>query len=287
MREAVVTARELNRATLARQLLLRRERLPVGRAVERLCALQAQYSPSPYLALWSRLEGFERDALTHALERRQVVKATLFRMTLHLFSARDYLGLAGLWFPSQHVQFTNVAPAELERLRREVDDLGRRRDVRYEELYELVRPAFGDRLWRVRARSRPSCTSPRAARGATTGGPSSRTPSAGSAARSATATPARRCSCGATWAPSARRHARTCSGSRRCACATSSPASTRSRRSSCGCVTSGAACCSTWPARRALRATRRRRCGSCPSGTRCCSRTTTARACCRTSTGRP
>jgi Winged helix DNA-binding domain len=88
--ERVLTLRELNRTTLLRQLLLRRERLPVARAIERVAGLQAQWAPAPYIALWSRLEGFERTALERGLARGQVVKALLMRATMHLVSARDY-----------------------------------------------------------------------------------------------------------------------------------------------------------------------------------------------------
>jgi hypothetical protein len=88
--ERILTLRELNRTTLLRQLLLRRERLSPVRAVERLAGLQAQLPPSPYLALWARLEGFERSSLERALLRRSVVKALLMRATMHLVSARDY-----------------------------------------------------------------------------------------------------------------------------------------------------------------------------------------------------
>jgi hypothetical protein len=86
----VLTLRELNRTLLLRQLLLRRVRLTPMRAIERVAALQAQWVPSPYVALWSRIEGFERDALTLALRRGHVVKAALMRGTLHLVSAGDY-----------------------------------------------------------------------------------------------------------------------------------------------------------------------------------------------------
>jgi Winged helix DNA-binding domain len=88
--ERVLTQRELNRALLERQFLLsrRRERLP--RALERLAGIQAQYAPSMYIGLWSRLADFERDSLTRALERRSVVQATLMRSTIHLVSAVDY-----------------------------------------------------------------------------------------------------------------------------------------------------------------------------------------------------
>lgn len=90
----VLGLRELNRALLARQALLERARLATPRAVESLAGLQAQYPPSPYIALWTRLAGFRREALTAAIERRQVVKATLMRHTLHLVSARDYRAFA-------------------------------------------------------------------------------------------------------------------------------------------------------------------------------------------------
>jgi winged helix DNA-binding protein len=88
--ERVLTQRELNRALLERQFLMsrRRERLP--RAVERLGGIQAQYAPSMYIGLWSRLAGFRRNTLTRALERRSVTQATLMRSTIHLVSAGDY-----------------------------------------------------------------------------------------------------------------------------------------------------------------------------------------------------
>jgi hypothetical protein len=88
--ERVLTQRELNRAALARQLLLERAGLPVARALERVGGLQMQYAPSGYVGLWARLAGFERDDLTKALERRSAVQGTLMRTTIHLVSARDF-----------------------------------------------------------------------------------------------------------------------------------------------------------------------------------------------------
>jgi len=82
--------RELNRALLARQGLLERAVMPLPRALEQVGGIQAQYAPSMYIGLWSRLEHFERDALTAALEQRTVVQATLLRITIHLVSARDF-----------------------------------------------------------------------------------------------------------------------------------------------------------------------------------------------------
>jgi Winged helix DNA-binding domain len=92
--ERVLSERELNRALLARQLLLERAPISIPRALERMGALQAQYAPSMYIGLWSRVQGFERDALTRALERRGVVQGTLMRGTIHLVSRRDYWPLA-------------------------------------------------------------------------------------------------------------------------------------------------------------------------------------------------
>jgi hypothetical protein len=86
----VLTQRELNRALLARQLLLRRARLPIGRALERIAGIQAQYAPSSYVRLWTNLDGFRRGDLTRALERKQAVQGTLMRSTIHLVSPRDY-----------------------------------------------------------------------------------------------------------------------------------------------------------------------------------------------------
>lgn len=87
----MLSVRELNRATLARQLLLRRERLPVARALERVAGLQAQWAPSLPVGLWTRLDGFDAAALERAVARKGVVRATLMRATIHLVSTRDYL----------------------------------------------------------------------------------------------------------------------------------------------------------------------------------------------------
>ena len=85
-----LTAGELNRATLARQLLLRRERIDVAGAVRRVVALQAQEPASPYLALWNRIDGFDGAALDQAFADREVVKASVVRITLHAVAADDY-----------------------------------------------------------------------------------------------------------------------------------------------------------------------------------------------------
>ena len=85
-----LTARRLNRATLQRQLLLRRERIGVVDAVRRAVALQAQEAASPYLAMWNRVDGFDPAELDAAFASHAVVKATLMRSTLHAVAAEDY-----------------------------------------------------------------------------------------------------------------------------------------------------------------------------------------------------
>src|SRR5690349_4137264 len=85
-----LTARRLNRATLARQILLRREQLDVAAAVHRIVAVQAQEPPSPYIALWTRVAGFDAADLDEAFARHRLVKATVMRVTLHVVDAVDY-----------------------------------------------------------------------------------------------------------------------------------------------------------------------------------------------------
>jgi winged helix DNA-binding protein len=89
-----LSARALNRTTLSRQGLLERRRSTPTEAVTELAGLQAQYAPSPYIALWSRLHGFAIADLERALDDRSVVKATLMRSTLYLVAAADYPAFA-------------------------------------------------------------------------------------------------------------------------------------------------------------------------------------------------
>jgi hypothetical protein len=96
-----LSTRALNRALLARQLLLARVRIPIGRALERVAGLQAQYAPSPYIRLCSMLEHFELGDLTHALERRRAIQGTLMRSTIHVVSRRDYWQFAAGVGPSR------------------------------------------------------------------------------------------------------------------------------------------------------------------------------------------
>ena len=88
-----LSLRQINRATLARQMLLARERTSPLRAIERLVALQAQWPRPPFLGLWSRVEGLERAEVTALFTSRKVVRATFLRATLHATTAKDFVAL--------------------------------------------------------------------------------------------------------------------------------------------------------------------------------------------------
>jgi hypothetical protein len=87
----VLDTRALNRATLARQLLLDRADVPVLDAVAHLCGLQAQEPQEPFVGLWSRLRAFDPAVLSDLLTRRRVVRTHLMRRTIHLVTAEDAL----------------------------------------------------------------------------------------------------------------------------------------------------------------------------------------------------
>ena len=92
----VLSRRALNRATLERQLLLRRWPLAVPEAIERLVGLQAQTPHSWYVGLWTRLDGFRPESVADLLNARQLVRIALMRSTIHLVTARDCLTLRPL-----------------------------------------------------------------------------------------------------------------------------------------------------------------------------------------------
>ena len=94
-----LSLRALNRATLERQMLLRRRQMPMLDAIEGLVGLQAQTPHSWYQGLWTRLEGFQPERLAEMLINRKVVRIALMRSTIHLVTARDCLWLRPLTQP--------------------------------------------------------------------------------------------------------------------------------------------------------------------------------------------
>jgi hypothetical protein len=148
--ERVLTLRELNRALLARQLLLERRRLGVQQAVERICAVQAQWPQSPYIGLWSRLSAFRKEQLTRALAQNRVVKSQLFRITLHITSARDYPYFAAVWCPGARDRTPRVTKAQLEELTRRVRAAATKGPVTQDQVEELAAAEMGGLRWRTR-----------------------------------------------------------------------------------------------------------------------------------------
>jgi hypothetical protein len=113
--ERILTLGELNRATLARQLLLERKRLSPTAVIERLVGMQAQWPPAPYVGIWTRASSFRREALERELARGAVVKATVIRQTLHLVTRRDYAlfraAMSETNFPWESSQAKLLAPS--------------------------------------------------------------------------------------------------------------------------------------------------------------------------------
>jgi hypothetical protein len=149
--ERVLTLRELNRALLARQLLLERRKLGVQQAVERICAIQAQWPQSPFIGLWTRLVGFRKEQLVRALKQTHVVKATLFRLTLHITSARDYPYFAAAWLPGARDRTPRVTKETLDELSRRVRALAIKRPVTHDEVAKIAAGDMGGLTWRARA----------------------------------------------------------------------------------------------------------------------------------------
>jgi hypothetical protein len=151
----VLTTRDLNRALLARQLLLDRSRLPLIRVLEQVAGLQTQYAPSGYIGLWSRLAGFRLADLTRALERRRAVQATLMRSTIHVVSGRDFWLFAdGLrrsredWWRRTHARrLGEVDMAAVARTIRDALGDGVRHRDELVELCRAFKPEDGTAVW--------------------------------------------------------------------------------------------------------------------------------------------
>ena len=130
----VLTSRALNRATLERQLLLRRHDMPLLAAIEHLVGLQAQVPLNPYSALWSRLASFDPHDLGRLLLDRAVVRIVVMRATLHLVTADDCLLLRPLVQP--------ILDKELVRHRDHAPHLA---GVDLAEVLAFVRPLVAER----------------------------------------------------------------------------------------------------------------------------------------------
>ena len=128
MSDRVLSARELNRALLARQLLLKRSSLSVPRLLEQIGGIQAQYAPSSYVRLWTNLERFQMADLDRLLEQRKVVQGTLMRSTIHLVSAADYWPIAEGIGPSRQEWWHRTFGKEFSR--EEIDGIAAKLDAK-------------------------------------------------------------------------------------------------------------------------------------------------------------
>jgi hypothetical protein len=135
-----LSQRQLLLALLDRQLLLRRSRRSIPQVLERMGGLQAQYAPSMYIGLWTRMSRFSRADLDRALEERTVVQGTLLRSTIHLVSAADYWPFATAirgsrkqwWMKTRKdtdPAAMDAAVDELRRVLRSADEPRRAKDI--------------------------------------------------------------------------------------------------------------------------------------------------------------
>ncbi|HSS60585.1 MAG TPA: winged helix DNA-binding domain-containing protein [Candidatus Limnocylindrales bacterium] len=109
-RAQVLDRRALNRALLARQLLLARRRASAASTLERLVGMQAQAPNLPYVGLWARLTGFRHDELSRLVESRKAVRISLMRNTIHLVTTPDAVALKPLFTPLGERGFMHGSP---------------------------------------------------------------------------------------------------------------------------------------------------------------------------------
>lgn len=150
MSRRMLSPRDLNRAVLHRQLLLSRARTSLPAALERIGGIQAQYAPSIYTGLWTRVDSVRRSAVTTSLTRRSIVQATLMRGTIHVVSAGDYWPFARGTAPARREWWDRIArsrsldhvdyPGVAERLRSFLSGTPRRRAELVERLEEMSLP---------------------------------------------------------------------------------------------------------------------------------------------------
>jgi Winged helix DNA-binding domain len=141
--------RALNRATLDRQLLLRRAATPARRAVEDLAGLQAQAPLAPYVGLWTRLAGFRQEKLEDLYAERAVVRAHVMRNTVHLVTAADFIRFRPLFQPLIERAFAshfgqNLAGVDLDEIRRAARRLLTERPLTRTQLAAALAPGWPD-----------------------------------------------------------------------------------------------------------------------------------------------
>src|SRR5437773_3021765 len=119
----ILTTRALNRALLARQHLLARASMPAQNMIEHLVGMQAQVPTNPYIALWSRLEGFEAAELEALILERHAVRASLLRTTLHLVTSSDALAMRAVLQPVMGRGYSSGSPFHKQLVGIDLDEL--------------------------------------------------------------------------------------------------------------------------------------------------------------------
>ena len=147
MSDAVLSPRALNRALMARQGFLERSSTPALEMIERLVGMQAQEPSDPYVALWSRIEGFRPEELSVLIAERRAVRAGLLRSTIHLVSARDCLAFHPLTLPILRQVFKSpwgagMAGADVDEVTAAGLELLEERPRTRAELAELLAPRW-------------------------------------------------------------------------------------------------------------------------------------------------
>ncbi|MGX1493417.1 hypothetical protein RKD41_005676 [Streptomyces tendae] len=144
--DPVLSPRALNRATLARQLLLRRSPLSVPEAVTHLVGLQGQEVRPPYYALAARLDGFTPEALSEPLGDRSLVRMVTMRSTIHLHTAADGLTLRPLVQPAREREIgyfrKGLVGVDLDRLATLARDLVEDEPRTMKQLREALKERF-------------------------------------------------------------------------------------------------------------------------------------------------
>jgi hypothetical protein len=145
----VLDARALNRATLDRQMLLKRVERPAVEVVDHLVGMQAQVPGDPYIGLWSRIQDFDPQELARLMLDRKVVRCGLMRGTIHLVTARDALALRPLmqpWFDRTYRgrSFAGRLGDDLEAVREHAVELLREKPRTKAEVKSLLADRWPD-----------------------------------------------------------------------------------------------------------------------------------------------
>jgi hypothetical protein len=147
----VLSQRALNRALLERQHLLRRRTASAAKEIEHLVGMQAQVPNSPYVGLWTRLEGFQPNELADLINTRRAVRLGLMRNTIHLVTARDslehrplYQSLFDRGWQASHFG-RNLAGIDLSAVIAEATILMKEKPRTFAELGKLLQQQWPDR----------------------------------------------------------------------------------------------------------------------------------------------